>query len=146
MDVNKQSQQAGEGSQLVQAGTIVINQGVSEERVRTVFNEMVPRALEEYTKEAYTKANERITNWKNSVLPRVNEVKGMLEAFADPAFQQVLRYRARPEKRNSRHLRGLAAETETRGQYRPDGADQRHRQRVHPCGKAGSGGCTFPAV
>lgn len=41
MDVNKQSQQAGEGSQLVQAGTIVINQGVSEERVRTVFNEMV---------------------------------------------------------------------------------------------------------
>lgn len=53
MDVNKQSQQAGEGSQLVQAGTIVINQGVSEERVRTVFNEMVPRALEEYTKEAY---------------------------------------------------------------------------------------------
>ena len=34
MDVNKQSQQAGEGSQLVQAGTIVINQGVSEERVR----------------------------------------------------------------------------------------------------------------
>ena len=38
MDVNKQSQQAGEGSQLVQAGTIVINQGVSEERVRTVLN------------------------------------------------------------------------------------------------------------
>ena len=34
MDVNKQSQQAGEGSQLVQAGTIVINQGVSEERVK----------------------------------------------------------------------------------------------------------------
>lgn len=91
MDVNKQSQQAGEGSQLVQAGTIVINQGVSEERVRTVFNEMVPRALEEYTKEAYAKANERITNWENSVLPRVNEVEGMLEAFADPAFQRVLR-------------------------------------------------------
>ena len=91
MDVNKQSQQAGEGSQLVQAGTIVINQGVSEERVRTVFNEMVPRALEEYTKEAYAKANERITNWENSVLPRINEVEGMLEAFADPAFQRVLR-------------------------------------------------------
>ena len=91
MDVNKQSQQAGEGSQLVQAGTIVINQGVSEERVRTVFNEMIPRALEEYTKEAYAKANERITNWENSVLPRVNEVKGMLEAFADRAFQQILR-------------------------------------------------------
>lgn len=36
MDVNKQSQQAGEGSQLVQAGTIVINQGVSEERVASV--------------------------------------------------------------------------------------------------------------
>ena len=91
MDVNKQSQQAGEGSQLVQADTIVINQGVSEERVRTIFNEMVPRALEEYTKEASAKANERITNWGNSVLPRVNEVEGMLEAFADPAFQRVLR-------------------------------------------------------
>lgn len=37
MDVNKQSQQAGEGSQLVQAGTIVINQGVSEERVGEIL-------------------------------------------------------------------------------------------------------------
>ena len=46
MVVNKQIQQAGEGSQLVQACTIVINQGVSEEIVRTVFNEIVPRALE----------------------------------------------------------------------------------------------------
>lgn len=91
MDVNKQTQQAGDGSQQIQAGTVIINQGVSEERVRTVFNEMIPRALEEYTKEAYAKANERITNWENTVIPRVGEVKGMLEAFADPAFQRVLK-------------------------------------------------------
>ena len=52
--------------------------------------------MEEYTKEAYAKANERITNWENSVLPRVNEIKGMLEAFADPDFSRSL------EKLNSR--------------------------------------------
>ena len=54
MDVNKQSQQAGEGSQLVQAGTIVINQGVSEERVATVYKGNIIKNLimdcQSYTK------------------------------------------------------------------------------------------------
>ena len=96
MDVNKQSQQAGEGSQLVQAGTIVINQGVSEERVRTVFNEMVPRALEEYTKEAYAKANERITNWKILYCPVLMKLRGCLKLLLTRHFSGFL------EKLNSR--------------------------------------------
>lgn len=54
MDVNKQSQQAGEGSQLVQADTIVINQGVSEERVATVYKGNIIKNLimdcQSYTK------------------------------------------------------------------------------------------------
>ena len=83
----------------------------------------------------------------------LNECAGVLQ-YSQSVFEGMKAYTTedgrivvfRPEKRNSRHLRGLAAEAETRGQYRPDGADQRHRQRVHPCGKAGSGGCTFPAV
>ena len=54
MDVNKQSQQAGEGSQLVQADTIVINQGVSEERVTTVYKGNIIKNLimdcQSYTK------------------------------------------------------------------------------------------------
>ena len=91
MDINKQTQQAGDRSQQIQAGKIIINQGISEERVRTVFGEMIPKALDEYAKEAYAKANERIENWENSVLPRINEVQGMLEAFGDPAFQRLLR-------------------------------------------------------
>lgn len=91
MDVNKQSQQAGEGSQLVQAGTIIINQGISEERVRAIFNEMMPIALERLTKEGIATASARVEKLGNIMLPRVESVEGMLEAFANPTFLRLLR-------------------------------------------------------
>ena len=66
----------------------------------------------------------------------------------DAFFEKMKQTSASPLTVQEENLfaKPLAAEAETRGQYRPDGADQRYRQRVHPCGKAGSGGCTFPAV
>lgn len=96
MDVNKQTQQAGEGSQQIQATnvTIINNNGPTEEqvneRVKKVVKELIPVAIKEYTEEARETANERIAKLENFILPRISQVDGMLESFADPAFQRLL--------------------------------------------------------
>lgn len=91
MDVMDQRQRAGDNSQQYQISSVVINQGITEERARAVFSEMIPQALEEYTKEAYTKANDRISKLENRLMPRIVDIDGALAAFADPAFQILLR-------------------------------------------------------
>lgn len=88
---SKQIQKAGENSQQYQAGTIIINQGVTEERVRAVFSEMIPTALQAYTSDAYAVANQRIGKLEDNVWPKLDKVDGLLQAFADPAFQIILR-------------------------------------------------------
>lgn len=91
MEEIKQNQKAGDGAQQIQAGTIIVNQGVTEERVRNVFTEMIPQALKEYTKEAYEIATQRINKLEQNVIPRIAAIDGALESFADPAFQKLLR-------------------------------------------------------
>ncbi|MBR5471589.1 MAG: hypothetical protein IKU81_05705 [Oscillibacter sp.] len=91
MEDSKQIQKAGENSQQYQAGTIIINQGVTEERVRAIFSEMIPTALQAYTSDAYVTANQRIERLEDNVWPKLDKVDGLLQAFADPAFQILLR-------------------------------------------------------
>lgn len=91
MEINKQIQEARDGAEQIQINEVVINQGVSEERVRTVFGEMIPQALEAYTKEAYEIANQRIVKFEENVMKRIREVQEMLPAFTDPSFQLLLR-------------------------------------------------------
>lgn len=96
MDVNKHTQQAGDNSQQMQANniTIINNNGLTEEqvneRVKKVVNELIPVAIKEYTEEARETANERIAKLENFILPRISQVDGMMESFADPAFQRLL--------------------------------------------------------
>lgn len=91
MENGKQIQKAGENSQQIQAQTVIVNQGISEERVRTIFSEMLPYALQEYTYEAYALASQRIGKLESNILPKLDKVDGLLQAFADPAFQIILR-------------------------------------------------------
>ncbi len=91
MEKNNQSQRAGSHSQQVQIENVVINQGITEERARNVFMEMIPQALEIYTQEAYATANMRISKFEESVIPRIANIEGALSLFADPAFQILLR-------------------------------------------------------
>jgi len=91
MENSKQIQKAGENSQQYQAGTIIVNQGVTEERVRAIFSEMIPTALQAYTSDAYVTANLRIRRLEDNVWPKLDKVDGLLQAFADPAFQILLR-------------------------------------------------------
>lgn len=96
MDINKHTQQAGDNSQQMQANniTIINNNGLTEEqvneRVKKVVNELIPVAIKEYTEEARETANERIAKLENFILPRISQVDGMMESFADPAFQRLL--------------------------------------------------------
>lgn len=96
MDVNKQTQQAGDNSQQMQANniTIINNNGLTEEqvneRVKKVVNELIPVAIKGCTEEARETANERIAKLENYILPKISQVDGMIEAFRDPAFQRVL--------------------------------------------------------
>ena len=47
MDINKQTQQAGEGSQQIQATnvTIINNSGPTEEQVKKIVNDLIPVAI-----------------------------------------------------------------------------------------------------
>ena len=56
--INKQQQKAGDYATQVQAGTVIM--GVDEKRVREVFNEMLPLALQNYSKEAEEVARQRV--------------------------------------------------------------------------------------
>ena len=95
MENNLQTQKAGDGAQQTQFKDCVFNMGLSEtqvdERVVSVFNELIPKTLEAYTQDAYATANQRIRKLEELVMPRLAEIDGALEHFADPAFQIVLR-------------------------------------------------------
>ena len=95
MENNLQTQKAGDGAKQTQFKDCVFNVGLSEtqvdERAVSVFNELIPKALEAYTRDAYATANERVEKLERIVLPRLAGIDGALEHFADPAFQFVLR-------------------------------------------------------
>ena len=87
-----QLQKAGKDSQQIQIGNVIINSaGITEERARAVFNEMIPQALANYTEEAQKIATERVNKLEERIMPQINQVEGLLPAFADPAFQVLLR-------------------------------------------------------
>lgn len=91
MEVNKQSQKAGDGAQQIQVGTMIVNQGATEERVRAIFKDMIPQAIATYTNDAYEIAIQRINKLEQTVIPQIAAIDGALKAFADPAFQKVLK-------------------------------------------------------
>ncbi len=91
MSGDKQIQKAGDGSQQYQAESITIINGVTEERVRAIFDEQNQLARREYTEDAYRIADERVGKFEERFMPRITQVENALPAFADPAFQLLLR-------------------------------------------------------
>ena len=88
---SKQIQKAGNGSQQIQAESITIINGVTEERVRAIFTEQSQLARKEYTEDAYRIADERVGKFEKRFMPRITQVEEALPNFADPAFQFLLR-------------------------------------------------------
>lgn len=87
---NKKIQNGGENSQLMQADSMVVNLGIDEKRAREIYQEMNLQLKKDYTQEAFEVANSRVTEFENSLMPKMEEVDGALEAFADPSFQLLL--------------------------------------------------------
>jgi hypothetical protein len=87
---SKQSQKAGGNSQQMQAGTIIVNYGIDEKRVREILDELLPQAIKAYTKDALHLANSRVGDFENRLVTKMASIEGAFEAFADPGFQLLL--------------------------------------------------------
>ena len=93
MEINRQSQAAGDNSQQFQLGNVTnltIVNGITEERAKEIYYEMNRQTMELYTQDARDEALRRIGILEKQVLRRSEDVEGLLEAFADPAFQILL--------------------------------------------------------
>ncbi len=90
MIADKQMQKAGDNSQLMQAGTINIYNGIDEKRAREICAETYAIVRKDFTADAYACANARVEKLENSLMPRMLEIEGALSAFSDPAFQFLL--------------------------------------------------------
>lgn len=80
----------GDGSQLLQATAMTVHLGIDEKRAREIYHEMNIQLRRDYTSEALEIANQRVTEFENILMPKMNSVEGALEAFADPSFQLLL--------------------------------------------------------
>jgi hypothetical protein len=90
MTINSQSQKGGDSSTNIQAQQMVVHVGIDEKRAREIYQEMNLQLRDDYTQEAIIIANHRVTEFENRLMPKMTQVEGALEAFADPSFQLLL--------------------------------------------------------
>lgn len=88
--MTKQSQKGGDSSTNIQAEQMVVQVGIDEKRAREVFQEMNLQLRKEYTQEALNIANARVAEFENSLMPKMEQIDGALDAFSDPSFQLLL--------------------------------------------------------
>lgn len=88
--INSLSQEGGDSSTNIQAREMVVHIGVDEKRAREIYQEMNLLARHDFSKEAQKIANARVKKFENSLISKIEQVDGALEAFADPSFQLLL--------------------------------------------------------
>lgn len=88
---NKLVQKAGDGSQQVQAGTVIINNGITEERCRAIYSELSEKALADQTAEGTAIAEQRIQKLEEKLLPRIQSLENDFSSFSDPSFQILIK-------------------------------------------------------
>jgi len=87
---NIPTQKAGDGAQQIQAIGGVINIGVSEERVRAIFAELIPVALKKYTKETGENKQIIMQEFEKRLMLKLPQSDNSLQAFSTPSFQPLL--------------------------------------------------------
>lgn len=88
--INSQSQKGGDGSTNIQTQQMVVHVGIDEKRAREIYQEMNLQLRNDYSQEALNIASSRVTEFENKLMPKMAQVEGALEAFADPSFQLLL--------------------------------------------------------
>lgn len=88
--INSQNQKGGDSSTNIQAQQMVVHVGIDEKRAREIYQEMNLQLRNDYSQEALNIANYRVAEFENKLMPKMTQVEGALEAFADPSFQLLL--------------------------------------------------------
>lgn len=91
MSESKMIQKAGDGSQQVQAETVIIQNGISEERCRAIYSELSEKALADQTSEALDVANKKVQEFEERLLPRIQSLESNYSSFASPSFQLLIK-------------------------------------------------------
>ncbi len=91
MGKNNQTQNAGDNSQQFQAGIVNVYNGITEQRAREICREEFENFGAVKTQEALAIAQQRVQKLEDVVIPKMAQMDKALDAFADPAFQFVLR-------------------------------------------------------
>ena len=94
MEISKQSQNAGDNSTQIQAGTINNNYyvtGIDENRARAICQEEYAIARQNWTSEAAAIADYRVHQLEDKLMPKIIAYDNTLKSFADPDFQFTLR-------------------------------------------------------
>ena len=87
---DRQTQRAGDNSQLMQAGIVNVYNGIDEKRAREICAETYAIARKDFTADAYACATERVQQFEEALLPKLQQIEGALNKFADPSFQFLL--------------------------------------------------------
>lgn len=87
---DKQSQRAGDGSNLYQAQTVNIYQGIDETRAREIVKEQLPEILGAYSQEAQSVAENRVSQFANELIPKLVK-DNLLDSLRDPSIQILLK-------------------------------------------------------
>jgi hypothetical protein len=88
--INNHSQKSGNSSTNIQAQQMVVHVGIDEKRAREICQELNLQLRKDYSQEALNVANARVIEFENRLMPKMAQVEGALEAFADPSFQLLL--------------------------------------------------------
>lgn len=96
MELNKQSQSAGDNSTQMQATVINNNYytsvtGIDETRARDICKEEFAVACQNWTQEAIVIAEQRVQQLEDRLMPKMLAYDKSLSFFGDPAFQFTLR-------------------------------------------------------
>lgn len=96
MDINKQSQSAGDNSTQIQADTInntynVTVTGIDEAAARRICQQEYAIAKQNWTEEALKIVDDRARQLEDKLMPKMIKYDNTLRIFADPSFQLTLR-------------------------------------------------------
>jgi hypothetical protein len=86
----RQRQEAGDNSQQIQAtNAIIINNGITEDRARSIVDERLSAVLQSYSLEAHSLAIERVQKFADDLIPKLVKAD-LLESLKDPSVQILL--------------------------------------------------------
>lgn len=86
---DSQKQVAGDASTQIQAGTVIVNEGINEKRAREIVDEKLNEVVSKYSQEAHKIATERYQAFANDLIPKLVKHE-LLEYLADPSIQILL--------------------------------------------------------